>query len=346
MVWWLLTAVVVLLSGGAFAQAPSASFTTTVTPSSEAEWTLNASSITGTTVADASGHGNTATVVNGPLNFPSPPAGASFTAHTQYVDSTLSMGGYPALTVSFWFNPASLDSEDSANYSVRLVANSQVNVYSNGFQMFFDPGGPSGGFYVGNGSTFAAAGWTQQLAKGSWYCFAGVYDGATVKAYLNGSQVASTAFAGGNLAAGSGPDINVARLPSGHGYYTGDIYDVQIKKIALTATQVSSLCNATTPPATLTVIVNSAVSMTGPYSANQTVETLQGIWSDGSAFKGSFVITSQPAGSYFAISGSNLVVTSAGATAFNAIGATTVENVMVGAQQLNDIFSSYQLLLP
>src|ERR1700756_3023147 len=69
-----------------------------------AEWTLTQASVSGATVADASGNGNAATVVNGPLTFGA--MGANFNGQ-QYVDSTLKVTS-SALTVSVWFNAANL----------------------------------------------------------------------------------------------------------------------------------------------------------------------------------------------------------------------------------------------
>src|SRR5215471_8212628 len=84
-----------------------------------AEWMLNSASITGTTVADASGNGNTATVVNGPLTFGA--MGANFNGQ-QYLDSTLAVTS-SALTVSVWFNAASLQGTGGGG-NPRILANS------------------------------------------------------------------------------------------------------------------------------------------------------------------------------------------------------------------------------
>jgi hypothetical protein len=90
----------------------------------------------------------------------------------------------------------------------------------------FNKGAASGFFDVGNGTAEERASWSQQFVEGTWYHYVGVYNGATVSAYLNGVQVASAAFAGGAIAAGTVPDINVARNPAYTGdYFTGAIYD-------------------------------------------------------------------------------------------------------------------------
>jgi hypothetical protein len=216
------------------------------TPINTAEWALTSASVSGATVADYSAGDNPATVVNGPLTFGA--LGANFDGSTQYLDSSL---GLPpscpcnALTVAVWFSPASL-----SNGNPRLVANSHTDVDFKGFQLAINNGGAGGFFDVGNGTAEGRVSWSQQLAVGTWYHYVGVYDGATVKAYINGVQVASTAFAGGAIAAGTGPDINVGRNPAyTSDYFSGAIYDVRIYGQALSANQILALYNSVTPPA-------------------------------------------------------------------------------------------------
>ena len=168
--------------------------------------------------------------------------GANFNGQ-QYVDSTLTVTS-STLTVSLWFNAANL-----SNANPRLVANSHTDGDAKGCQLMFNAGGASGFFDVGNGTAEGRASWSQQLAAGTWYHYVGVYNGATVSAYLNGVQVASAAFAGGAIAAGTGPDINIARNPAYAGdYFIGAIYDVRIYEQALSAAQVLALYQAVTPP--------------------------------------------------------------------------------------------------
>ena len=179
-------------------------------------------------------------MINGPLTFGA--MGANFNGQ-QYVDSTLTVTS-SALTVSVWFNAANL-----SNANPRLVANSHTDVDAKGFQLMFNSGGASGFFDVGNGTAEGHASWSQQLVEGTWYHYVGVYDGATVSAYLNGVQVATAAFAGGAIAAGTGPDINIARNPTYAGdYFIGAISDVRIYKRALSAAEILALYQAVTPP--------------------------------------------------------------------------------------------------
>jgi hypothetical protein len=210
---------------------------TATTPA--AEWTLKQTSISGTTAADASGNGNSAAVVGGPLTFGS--VGANFNGN-QYLDSALTVAS-PALTVSVWFNSANLGANPWGN--PRLVANSHTDTDKKGFQLMFSNGGGSGFFDVGNGTAEGRASWSKQLTTGTLYHYVGVYDGSTVKAYINGSQVASVPFSGGSIAAGNGPRLSVARNPTYNGdFFVGAISDVRIYREALSGSDISALYQA------------------------------------------------------------------------------------------------------
>jgi hypothetical protein len=163
----------------------------------------------------------------------------------------------------------------------------------------------------GNGAAEGRASWSQQLVEGTWYHYVGVYNGATVTAYLNGVQVASAAFAGGAIAAGTGPDINISRNPTYAGdYFFGAIYDARIYEQALSAAQVLALYQAVTPPApgtpTPTAITLALASATMPDNApaGTLIATANVTMSDGSQFQG--VLTTSNTDIY-AISGLNIV---------------------------------------
>lgn len=110
----LLTVIIVVAFCGAFPLAARMLHTgvqgvATQTPQGSGpivEWLLTSSSITGTTVADISGNGNTGTVVNGPLTF-----GPEGTLNgSQYVDSSLVVG----VSASLAANPTSITSGQSS----------------------------------------------------------------------------------------------------------------------------------------------------------------------------------------------------------------------------------------
>jgi len=264
-----------------------------------AEWTLTQASVSGATVADASGNGNAGTVMNGPLTFGA--MGANFNGQ-QYVDSALTVTS-SALTVSVWFNAANL-----SNANQRLVANSHTDTDAKGFQLMFNGGGGSGFFDIGNGTAEGRASWSKQLVVGTWYHYVGVYDGATVSAYLNGVQVASAAFAGGAIAAGTGPDINIARNPTYAGdYLIGAMSDVRIYQRALSAAEILALYQAVTPPPpgtpTAIKLIQKITTIPDNAPAGTVIATASVTTSDGLQFAG-YLTSNNP---LFAISGLNIV---------------------------------------
>ena len=261
-----------------------------------AEWTLTQASVSGATVADASGNGNAATVVNGPLTFGA--MGANFNGQ-QYVNSTLTVTS-SALTVSVWFNAANL------NNNPRLLANSHTDADAKGFQLMFNSGGASGFFDVGNGTAEGRASWSQQLVAGTWYHYVGVYDGAAVSAYLNGSQVGTAAFAGGAIAAGTGPDINIARNPAYSGdYFIGALWDVRIYERALSAAEVLALYQSVPPPTpTAITLALASATIADNSPAGTLIATANVTMSDGSQFKGTLTTSNTD---IYAISGLNIV---------------------------------------
>ena len=257
--------------------------------------------------------------------------GANFNGQ-QYVDSTLTVT-WSALTVSVWFKAASL----SGTANPRLVANSHTDVDFKGFQLAFTHDGAAGVFDVGNGSAEGRASWSQQLVAGTWYHCVGVYDGATVSAYLNGVQVASAAFAGGAIAAGTGPDINIARNPTYSGdYFIGAISDVRIYKRGLSAAEVLALYQSVPPP-TPTAITLSPASATIPDNApaGTLVATANVTMSDGSQFKGTLTTSNT---NLFAISGLNIVTARALTTADDGAFSTVI-TASQGAQAFSMEFS-------
>jgi hypothetical protein len=216
-----------------------------------------------------------------------------------------------------WFQAASF-----ANSNPRIVANSHTDEDNNGFQLVINNGGGSGFFDVGNGSANGTASWTQQLNSGEYYHYAGVYNGNTVVAYINGVEAGSGTFAGGALS-NSGLDINIGCNPAYSGdYFQGAIYDARIYESALTAAQIleiyQSVTNPPSPPPpppppppssgpVPTAITLSPASATTPDNspAGTVLTTATVTMSDGSQFTGT--LTSSDTSGFFAISGPNIV---------------------------------------
>jgi hypothetical protein len=299
------------------------------------EWTLSSSDIsginTGSSVTDVSGNGNNG-FAYGNSAFTFAALGANFDGVSSYIALPYAITS-GSLTVMAWFQPASFSVG-----SPRIVANSHTDEDDNGFQLVINNGGGSGFFDVGNGSTNGTASWTQQLNTGEYYHYAGVYNGSTVVAYINGVEVGSGTFAGGALS-NSGFDINIGRNPAYAGdYFEGAIYDARIYESALTATQILEIYQSVTdpppsppPPApppgsppVPTAITLSPTSATTPDNApaGTVLTTATVTMSDGSQFAGT--LSSSDTTGFFAISGLNIVTARALTSADDGTHSTTI----------------------
>ena len=282
-----------------------------------ARWLVTAASVTGTTVADASGNNNTATVVGGPLTFGH--LSAQFNAQ-QYLDSPLAPTT-AQLSIMCWFMMPNLTTGNNA----RPIANSHTNGDFGGFQLEIDDGGGAGQFDVGNGTAFGSARWTQQLVAGTWYHYAGVYDGTAVRAYLNGAQVASGVFAGGNIAPGLAPHINVARDPAvGGTSFIGSIYDVRIFERALSPAEIAAIA----APIPVDIVFSTAqISIPDNAPQGTLLTRLTVVMSDGSAFTGSLSSSNT---TFFTLTGNTLVTQHTLTPADDGVHTTTITATQSG----------------
>ena len=123
-----------------------------------------------------------------------------------------------------------------------------------------------GGIFNGSyGETYGTA----NLAANAWTHLAATYDGATLRLYVNGTQVASTAKTG-TIAVSAGA-LTIGGDPLYGQYFTGRIDEVRIYSSALTQTQVQTDMATpiggaappdTTPPTAPTGLGATAVSPT------------------------------------------------------------------------------------
>lgn len=196
----------------------------------------------GTSAFDSSGNGNNGSLIGSPSYTTGKigPYCISLDGSTQYVDIPISPITYPTITVSCWFKANSF-----ASGNPRLIANGHSDFDWKGFQLAINNGGTTGFFDIGAGSSFSVeAAWSQVLSTGVWYNYVGVWgDGGNIaKAYINGSNVATSgAFGFSNLTA-SGVNVSAGRNPAYNGdYFNGLIDDVRIYNRALTSADVTAL---------------------------------------------------------------------------------------------------------
>ena len=212
---------------------------------------------TGTTVADASGNGNTGTIANATWTTSGKYGnGLVFngtSARVTIPDST-SLHLTTGMTLEAWVNPSTVTSAwrdviYKGNDNYFLEGTSDPNTV------------PAGGGTLG--STAVETYGTVALAANTSAHLAETYDGATLRLYVNGTQVSSLAHTG-NIATSTNP-LQIGGDSIYGQYFKGTIDEVRVYNAALTASQVqldmnSSIVPDTQPPTTPT---NLAASVTG-----------------------------------------------------------------------------------
>ena len=196
----------------------------------------------GSTTADASGHGITGTLTNGPTWADGKFGRAvGFDGANDYIDlgnpSALRITG--SMTISAWINSAAFPGDDAAIVSKRGGAV--------GFQLdtTIDRGPRTIGFKMTSASGGAMFRYgATAMQTNTWYHVAGVYNAATrtVDVYLNG-QLDNASLDGTITASQQDSPLNVAigRRPGNSGFeFNGRIDDVRIYDRALTAAEIQA----------------------------------------------------------------------------------------------------------
>lgn len=148
--------------------------------------------------------------------------------------SGVNVSGFTAITVEMWVN---LATQTFSNFP-RLIANDQPGGTQKGVDINLNTNGAGGFWIVGNGTTHATLSWTTPFTAGIWSHVVATYDSANLRVYVNGVQVATTAFAGGAIGT-PGFVFNIARNPQFNGaYFPGYLDECAIYNYALSAAQV------------------------------------------------------------------------------------------------------------
>jgi glucose/arabinose dehydrogenase len=200
----------------------------------------------GASAADASGHGLSGTLLNGPAWAQGIYGGAlSFDGADDYVDLSdppaLRMTG--SMTISAWINSSSFPFDDAAIVSRRAADQT-------GFQLdtTVDQGPRGIGFKLTSsaGANMMRYGATAMQAN-SWYHIAGVYDAAarTMNVYLNG--VLDNGALVGTITSSqqySTEHVDIGRRAGSSGFeFAGRVDDVRIYNRALTALEIQTDMN-------------------------------------------------------------------------------------------------------
>jgi hypothetical protein len=201
------------------------------TPGLVAAYDFNAGS--GTTVTDASGNGNTGTIVNATWTTSGKFGGAlSFNGSNAQVviNDAASLHLTTGVTLEAWVNPSS------------APAGWQDVIYKALDNYYLEAGStnsnkPGAGVLLTSSAEPLAYG-TAQLAASTWTHMAMTYDGTTIKMYVNGVLASSTVQSGtittSTNALQIGGDTTYGQ------YFKGLIDEVRVYNVALTQTQIQT----------------------------------------------------------------------------------------------------------
>jgi len=201
----------------------------------------------GTTAADASGNGDSGTLMNGPSWVPGTLGQAlAFDGVSDFVQipHTGALNAYP-LTLAFWMKTANVK-------GLHGIVNKYFPSSLNGYQVFMNKGSlcawyfKDGSSYVwdGSGCTLAVPGY----ADNQWHHVAFVVDAAGGRLYVDGVQKASQPWTGTAGAASTLQALSLGQYPgTAQPYFTGTLDEVRIYARALAASEVGTLGNVAAP---------------------------------------------------------------------------------------------------
>lgn len=199
-----------------------------------AAWGFDAGS--GATVADRSGRGNTGTL-SGPAWTAGRFGGAlSFDGVNDRVNvsDSGSLDLTTGMTVEAWVRPTSIASWRTVLLKERTGGLSYALYCSN------DGGVPAAWAYAGGAERDATA--TLGLPTGTWSHLATTYDGANLRLYLNGSQIASRSVIG-SIAVSTRP-LRIGGNAIWSEWFAGQIDEVRVYNRALSAAEIGADMNA------------------------------------------------------------------------------------------------------
>ncbi len=186
----------------------------------------------GTSVADASGSGNTGTAANTTWAGTGKYGGAlSFngTSSRVTVPDSASLQLTGAMTLEAWVNPSTVTSawrdviaKGNDNYYLMATSTPQ--------------GRPAGGAIIRNRSTNATG--TANLATSTWTHLAATFNGSALRLYVNGTLVRTTSRTG-NIAT-STDALTIGSDPFYGQYFTGLIDEIRIYNVELSQAQIQA----------------------------------------------------------------------------------------------------------
>jgi len=198
----------------------------------------------GTTATDSSGNAYNGTYASSGVTYSEPGALVGNTDTAVLLDGVAGdiacpSGVNPAtwahITVEAWVNLS-----NKSFLTTPTIAANAIPLSSNtGFSLWFDAEATGVHFMVGNGTTYADAHYSPFFQPGVWYHLVGVWDGSTVRLYVNGVQKATASLSGSIASAASAPIIG--HNPAGSSdYLPATIGQAAIYNAALSAIRVAT----------------------------------------------------------------------------------------------------------
>ena len=194
----------------------------------------------GTTVTDASGNGNNGTVANTTWSTSGKYGGAlqfNGTSSMVTIPDSASLHLSAGMTLEAWVNPSTVN------------ANWRDVIYKGNDNFYLEATSTTGSVPDGGliaGGSYADAFGTAKLAASTWSFLSETYDGSTLRLYVNGTQVASTAHTG-TITTSTNP-MQIGGDSFYGQFFAGLIDNVRVYNVALSAAQIQS--DQTTPVGT------------------------------------------------------------------------------------------------
>ena len=179
-----------------------------------------------------------------------------FDGRNDYAESITVLSGLAKASLMAWVDLSSSYTSSGVvlgekNFQIQITGSKQLQVVLNGSTLSF--------------STVVSPFTTSTLNEKQWYHVAATYDGATLKLFLNGTLVASSAISGAITTDTS--LLTIGRNPTaGDSYFKGKIDEVRVFNVALTDSQVQRMVyqeiDATKPQLTGSIIPKNIATST------------------------------------------------------------------------------------
>ena len=186
----------------------------------------------GTTVTDASGNGNNGTITNATWVTTGKYGGAlkfNGTSALVTIPDAASLHLSTGMTLEAWVNPSTVN----ANWR-DVIYKGNDNFYLEATSS--NASLPDAGMIAGG--SYADAFGTAKLTASAWSFLTETYDGSTLRLYVNGTQVASTAHTGA-ISTSTNP-LQIGGDSIYGQYFAGLIDNVRVYNLALTAAQIQT----------------------------------------------------------------------------------------------------------